>query len=45
MQVKEVEEAFDRAKKAVKDKKEAYMKSVESKIEELLRKTYEVLSK
>ncbi|MEM0090624.1 MAG: hypothetical protein QXP86_04250 [Nitrososphaerota archaeon] len=45
MRVKEVEEAFDRAKKAVKDKKEAYMKSVESKIEELLRKTYEVLSK
>lgn len=45
MQVKEVEEVFNRVKKTVKDKKEAYVKSIESKIEELLRKTYEVLSK
>ncbi|MCS7136037.1 MAG: hypothetical protein RMJ14_00335 [Nitrososphaerota archaeon] len=45
MQVREVEEAFDKAKKVVKDKKEAYIRSIESKIEELLRKTHEVLGK
>ncbi len=45
MQVKEVEKAFDRAKRAVKDKKEAYVKDIESKIEGLLRRIYEVLNK
>jgi len=44
MQVKEVEEVFERAKKAVKDKKEAYVRSVEYKMEELLKKAYDVLN-
>ena len=44
MQVKEVEEAFERAKRVVKDKKEAYVKSIESKIEELMKKAYDVLN-
>ncbi len=45
MQVKEVEKVFERAKKVVKDKKEAYVKDIGSKTEEILKKAYEVLSK
>jgi len=45
MQVKEVEEAFERARRVVKEKKETYARDVESKTEELLKKAYEALSR
>lgn len=44
MQVEGVKEAFDKAKRAVRDKKEECVKDIKSRIEELLREVYEALN-